>query len=166
MSCAQNMANIAKACNRSTSKGVVPKIHIAADDEVASIGTPTSHVVSTITMEATKEFYEIYIDSVGGSFVTETIGEGESKEYQHTLTVFIPGLSSAVTDVLNSTIRGRFIVEFTDKNGNRRLMGAVDDGASLSVGEQTDDKNGYPLIFTWTSANLLYYTTATLTVSA
>jgi len=166
MSCSQNLANVAKACNRSTSKGLVPAIYIAADDEVASIGAATAHVVSTITMEATETFYEIFIDSVGGSFKTETIGEGESKEYQHTLTVFIPGMDNTVTNTLNNAIRGRFIVVFTDKNGKKRILGAVDDGASLSVGEQTDDKNGYPLVFTWTSPNLLYYTTATLTVAA
>jgi len=163
MACS-NVESIAKAlCNRGTAKGVV-KAWFAAEEDVLSIPSATSHVISgDITLDTGKYFREIGIDKVGSSFKFSSTGEGMSKEFSNTAVLFVNGVHASVSKVVTNFIRGNYILIVQDKNGNKWLFGAVSDGAEISI-EAQDDRNGYALSALWTSTDLPYSYTGAITV--
>lgn len=162
MACCENLATILNACagSRGTAKDII-KFYIACEDDVATIGAATAHVVSTITMEDTKVFFQWDIDPVGSSWKVTTQGEGQAKEYLMTAIVKITGVAAAVSNGLDSLIKGNAIGIIHDKNGLKQIIGAVDDGANVSI-EAQNDPNGYIVTFTYTSGHMPYFFSGTV----
>lgn len=167
MACCENLAAVLSACaaNRGTAKGLKGELFLACIEDVTSVPSATAHAISgDIVMEDGKLFYSIRYDKVGSSMRSEAQGEGQSKYYLNTATIFIPGLASSLSNIFSPTIRGEYMCIIPDKNNNKRLVGAVGDGAYIAVVEQTDDRNGMILTITWESSELPYYYNGAITL--
>lgn len=156
---------IAKAlCARGTAKDVV-RAWITDDQDVATIPAATNHVISgDITFTDSAVWYEIGIDKVGSSFAFQSTGEGLSKEFQNTVILFVNGVDATVSKIVTQFIRGTYNLLIQDKNGNKHLIGALQDGAEVSVLAQ-NDRNGYVITAQWNSVDLPYNYTGAITTA-
>lgn len=173
--CCTGLATIEKACGGGNTPGLKTKIYVACVDEVATIPAvdASSLIVSTdITMRAADAgppaiaagtFKEWSISKINGTWTVEAVGEGENISYNVTVNAFINKISASKSYILNSATGGEFIVIAEDKNGQKRLVGDIDDGCSIKVGEQTNDANGYPVVIEWTVNHLPYFYTGSIT---
>lgn len=159
MGCITNLASIAKECNGGNAPGMKTTLYLVEKDDVASIAAAVAHEVDTITMEATKVFFEIAISKGDQQLITAPEGENENVTYNTTLQVFIPASSSAKSNILNDFPAGEFIVIAEDKKGRLRIYGDVSEGMTIRPQEQITDKNGYLLTGSWESNNLPYFFT-------
>ncbi len=115
-------------------------------------------------MDTDKVWYKWDIDTVGSSFKVATQGEGQAQEYVTTVILRIAGMASGVSYGLNDLIRGNAMLIIKDKNGNKLLIGALGDGANVTV-DQQNDPNGYIVTFKYTSPNLPYFYSGSITLS-
>ena len=163
--CCENLTTILNACAgaRGTAKDII-EAYVTCEDDLTAIGTPASHVISTVTMDTDKVWYKWDIDTVGSSFKVATQGEGQAQEYVTTVILRIAGMASGVSYGLNDLIRGNAMLIIKDKNGNKLLIGALGDGANVTV-DQQNDPNGYIVTFKYTSPNLPYFYSGSITLS-
>jgi len=171
--CAANLSSIAKECGGGNSPGLKTTLYIAAKEEITTIPAATSGVISSdLTMRAYDAgppevqagvFKTIAISKINGSWTVEPVGEGENISYRVTINAFVNKISSDKSFSLNSTTGGEFIVIAQDRNAQKRLVGDLDEGCTIKVGEQTNDANGYPITIEWDTPNLPYFYTGTIT---
>lgn len=158
--CCDAMEAIERQCGGNV-KALQTKLHVVCVDDVVSIPAPSvDHTVTTdISMVATKVFTPWTFSKTNNNYVAEPQGEGDSKYWLTKVTVFFPKITPKTTKTLNGVANGEYIVIIKDKNGHNRIIGKVGDGASISVGEQTNDVNGYPVTLEWETSELpLFYT--------
>ena len=169
--CFAGLDSIEKFCGGGNAPGLKTTIWIAGKVEITAIpaaDVDTSVVSTDFTMRvedavgppvvAAGVFKTIAISKINGSWKVEPVGEGENISYKVTIEAFVNKISSAASYSLNATTGGEFIVLAQDKNGEKRIVGDLDEGASIKVGEQTNDANGYPITIEWDTPNLpLFY---------
>jgi len=166
MACCENLGHVLTACagDRGTAKDVV-KAYVACTEDITTIPAATDHVISSdIEFEALAHWWQLDIDKVGSSFSFASEGEGQSKQYLNTAIIFIAGVAADVTNAINSLIRGQATFLIQDKNGNKHLIGALDDGADVAI-VAANDRNGYTLTITWASTNMPYFYTGAVTIA-
>lgn len=159
--CCANLDHIAQHCG-GNSPGIATTVYVACKDDITSIGAATANVVSTIT----GDFFSWSISKFDQSYTGEAEGDDDSLSFNHTLSVFIPRMSPAKTDTLNSILGGEMIVIFTDRNGETYILGDLDEGASIRSTPQTNDKNGYVVTISWTTNRMLYNYTGSISVES
>lgn len=163
--CAANK-NIKNACKgeRNTATEVT-KIYIACEDAVTSIPADVDHVVSSdIVLADGEAFFQWDIDKVGSSWKITTEGDGQAKQFLFTGIYRITGIAAAVSASLDGLIKGNSIFMQKDKNDLVQIIGAVDDGANVSI-EAQNDPNGYIVTVTWRSFHMPYFYTGTIEVA-
>lgn len=150
------LANITANCGANTATGWKPLLYIEHMGNVDAIPAAVNLVVSTdITFTATNGFHNWVLSRVLSKTTWESVrtGDEDSAIYRTTFTTFIPGITAAKMDSIYSTAGCGHVVLCTDKEGNIRLLGAKDDGASITTTEQVNDgTNGVQITITWDSA--------------
>lgn len=159
--CCANLNHIAQHCG-GNSPGLATTIYVACKDDITSIGEATNNVVSTIT----GDFFSWSISKFDQSYTGEPEGDDDSLSFNHEVSVFIPRMNPAKTDVLNSILGGEMIVIFTDRNGETYILGDLDEGATIRSAPQTNDKNGYVVTISWTTNRMLYNYDGTISEEA
>lgn len=178
--CCSALEKIESACKagRATAAGFKTRLYFQCEDKITAIpapddyagGTGDPHTVSSdITLESAPSqayFIPIDFDDVQQSWEVTQEGEGQSKTFVTTASVFVPGIAPLPTYVLNGTQGGKYIVIMQDKNGNYRIIGEQDDGCTIDFTESNTDTNGYVLTVTWRSKQPPLFYTGTISVEA
>lgn len=168
MACECNVAKIERECGRNAA-GIKSTIYVTCEDEIASIGAATDHVVSTITMRSASsgppavtagKFYAFGGSRKDGDLKCDQ--DAESGSFVTEAKFFIPKQTAEKAAILNNLGEDNNIVIMSDMNGNKRLIGDKETPANIIVQETTIPKNGYTLTIQWTSQFSPFYYTGSI----
>lgn len=164
MACECNIDDIARECGKNAG-GVKPLLHLTCEDEVATVGAATDHVVSTITMRAadapiTKGYFRRWYPSRRDADFKSTQNE-EGGQWETEFKYFIPKQASAKAVVLNNLGEDNSFAIVTDMNGAKRIVGELGNPCNITVEEVTTPKNGYIVTGKWTSGYSPYFFSGT-----
>jgi len=160
MPCASSVAAIEAYCGAANAPMLDRKLFITTAAKVASIATAVAHVVATITMESTMLFYNWFFSKEESSFEST---QDENGMWQTSVKIFIEKMQSATSNVLNGMNGDNYIAVVVDKNGAKRIVGDVNNGATVRVKEMTTPKNGYEVTITWSSPISPYFFSGSVT---
>lgn len=91
------------------------------------------HVLSSpLVINAAAEWISVPILKAGVGFTETPLGTNGTA-YEVSLTVFVPGNDVANIDAFHLLNGKRFLLDFTDNNDNRRLLGFNDMALKLSI---------------------------------
>lgn len=164
--CCNTIEDIERQCGGGAAPGLATSLKVICIDNVVSI--PEKHIyvdgdtkelAYTITDDIVLEPDTVWncwnFSKKDNSYVAEPIGEDGDEGWTITVQMFVKKLDPLKTRIFNGTAGGEFLVVTTDKCANQRLLGDKEcGGASISVREQTNDKNGYVVTITWTTSYL------------
>lgn len=168
---ANTLANIEQECGGSIARGLKPFLHIARRDDVTSIPAATNMVVSTnmvMSSSPAGTFKKFAVSTVitKNSFKVEQVGDADSINYKITATYKIAGVTPAKMQILSGVPGCEFILICPDKNGNKWLVGDVDDGATVTwVADIGGEDNSYTLTVEWNTSHPPYNYTGTITAA-
>ena len=147
------LAAIQKLCAQ-IALGLGNAIHVIEAGDITSIPAPGAgtHTVTTdVTLDAAKFWYQWRIAEVDAEFSSQSVGVAGSQSFQNTLTVFLPIARDASVYVMNQIINGEFVVAFSDKNGQNRLLGTDSSPAMIPEGGIQEvnnaERNGITVTF-------------------
>lgn len=166
--CCAALADIARHCGENA-KGLKRRVYVACVDHITSIPAPTSGVlVDTDIVMADNggtpyTFTTFNIGKTNQAFEAEPAGDADGTTLEYRPTFFIPKMDAAKSGILNGTMNGEYILIMEDKNGERYILGDLEDGAVIKVKPQTDP-NGYLISVEWDSAHLAYHYTGVIPV--
>lgn len=178
MACCTTLGKIEKECGGGNKAGLKQVFYITCTDQVTAIPAPdadTHEITDDLTMRAAVtgppavaagKFYDIAISRFDASLVSEPQGDAENVSYLNTMTVFINKQSPEKAYILNGFLGGEYIVIVADGNGQKQLLGELDNGAAVTVRPQTNDKNGYVVTVTWESSHLPYFYSGAISLAA
>lgn len=169
MDCCVTLGTIEKMCGGGNPAGLKTKLYVACLDDIATIPARDDYatddslqphtITADIVMEATKVFFEFNFSKTGHSYTITPEGEAEFVSNNAEIVITIPKLSPLSTYILNGMQGGEFVVLATDKNGQRRIIGDLEEGMSVTVQEATNDQNAYTVTFSLSMSELpLFYT--------
>jgi hypothetical protein len=171
--CECTMAAIEDFCGGGNVAGLTRRLYATCEDQIASIAAPTAdtHTVPTITMRASAvgppavtagKFFTWHFSQKDQDFKSSR--NEESGAWETEVKIFVPKLEDSKSFMLNG-IDGEnniFIVE--DNNNKKRLVGELNNGATVLPVEQATPKNGYVITIKWTSAHSPYFYGGSVTV--
>lgn len=166
------IGNIEKKCKEVAAPGLKSKLYITCFDEVATIPAADvdTHTIATdITMRAADAGPPVIEAGTFGSWnysqkdqTWESEQDEESKVWNTTVQVFIPSLSGIKSGVVNNLGQEASIVITLDKQGNKRIVGSVDEPCDITIKEQYTPKNGYIVTIKWQSSHSPYFYTGAI----
>lgn len=171
--CNTTIADITKECKKRYAPGTLQRIYATGYLEIATIPAPTADthkVESDITFRAADGAATPPVDA--GSFAAWDVSRREQQfetemdeNGQHITTAqfFIPGQTAERAVILNNLGEDANVFIIPDKEGNNRIVGAIDNPADVRVREQYTPTNGYILTITWESGHTPYFYTGAIT---
>lgn len=172
MACVCSVGEIEQFCGGLNAPGLDRMLSLTCEDQITSIPAPgaDSHEITTdIAMRASSVgppavtagvFYKWFFSKEDMEFIST---RDENGEWTTSVKIFILRLEEAKSHVLNGMTGDNFITVVKDRNGNPRLIGALGNGCSIAVKEQTNPKNGYEVTINWKSAYSPYFYTGAIT---
>ena len=172
--CIPTTNHIRKVCGITYIKGLKRKVAICPIELVASIPAPETDTLTvsdavTFTTAVTGPpaipagAWKIFETSKGGKYTF--IPENEEDEDSPGIMIaeyFIPGITATKSKLLDDLNGHEVLCAVPDNMGNTRLGGELERGAIFYRSEQTDDKPGYIIKFTWASGHAPYFYTEAL----
>lgn len=170
--CLCTIDEIAAFCGGVNAPGLDRELAITCEDQIATIpATETDQhtIADNITYRAyaagppeitAGKFFKWGFAKEGGSWTSE---RDENGLWNTEVKIFVQKLQAAKTYVFNGLTGDNLICIVPDRNGEKRLVGSKTNGASVSVKETTDPKNGYEVSIKWQSAYAPYFYTGTIT---
>lgn len=136
-----SFAGIARSCGANPPG--LKRAFLIREEDLTSIGAPSSHVVSAVTPKAGKAFAELQFHEDTGGLDFESVGlETDSAAVRTTFECFIPGVDAAKMEVFEGMFGNRYVVIAEDKNGTMRIAGEVGLGLKLSQLQYEDGRIG------------------------
>jgi hypothetical protein len=172
--CTCTVAAIEAFCGGLNAPGLDRMLHLTCEDELLAIpapGTGTHKITTPITYRAAAttpvviaagKFYKWGFSKEDQSFTSDR--DEATGLWKTECKIFLPNLEDIKSYILNGLTGDNIITVVKDRNGKQRLIGALGNGASLKVKEQTNPKNGYEATIMWESAYSPYFYESTLTV--
>lgn len=162
--CEPTLDDIEKVCGVTYIKGIKPNVFVSSAAKITAIAAPTSGTlnVASVTFASGAAWYTWNISKIDGSYKADATGDVDNPTIAVSVEAFIYGITSERTYTVNQTLGHDFIVVVSDNNGNNRLIGEVGRGCTITVNEQTNDKNGYKVTITWEAGHYPYFFTGTL----
>ena len=164
MACSQTLAGIARDC--SNNMGGIKTVYIANAADVASV-TITSGVVTAITMESSKKFYQ-YAFALGTSSLTsnwQVSAENGTKYVETDLAMVFNRMDSTKRLEIVALAQAELAVVVEDNNGNMWYLGSEEpvvlNGGDGVSGTARGDRNGYSVTLRNTESELPLPCTAT-----
>lgn len=155
MACVCNLATIDRNCSRNA-PGMKTVLYLACVDDISSIGAATNHVVSTITMVATKLFYAINVRRQENNL---TVSPQDDGGYNTVGEFFISKQEAAKHNILTSLSSDENYIAVTeDQNDLKEILGATDHPIRVTVEAVKSPRNGYNLRLLWDGHSDLPYT--------
>lgn len=164
--CTCTVGTIEQFCGGVNAPNLDRVLSITCEDEILAIPAPTAstHKIATdITYRAEDagppavtagKFYKWFFSKDDSSWTSERDDNGL---WNTEVKIFIPKLQDTTTYTLNGMTGENQIALVVDRNGKRRLVGALGNGASIKVKEVTTPKNGYEVSIIWQSAYAPYF---------
>lgn len=160
------LADILKQCGDGNAPGLKQKIYIEKQSNIEAIPATDadSHIISgVITMKDTNTFHVFDISKYEQEFKVTTEGDEDSNTKKAELKFFISKIDAVKSRILDTNSNGcPLIVIPTDKNGQRRLMGDLEDGAYMKIEETATPKNGYNVTITSEANHVPYFLTGAI----
>lgn len=129
--------------------------------DVASIARAKDHVITElVTLDTGKAWLDAYVTL--GSLA---YSEGKNKtihgnHYNRSLVGFVPKDTEALAELFDEMGDVRFIIDYTDNNGVRKLIGSLDSplvfSSQLSTGNDAAARNGHFITFSGNSPHKAY----------
>ena len=167
------IGKIEKACKQVYAVGLASLLYIACFDQIDTIPAPDAdtHTISTdLTMRAADA--TATPPEEAGTFSAwkysqkdqtwESEQDEESKMWTTTVQVFVPGVTSEKSHVLNNLGTEAAVVITKDKAGKLRIVGDTDTPCDITVKEQLTPKNGYIVTIKWMSSYSPYFYTGAI----
>lgn len=146
MACSTTLAGIARDC--AVNAGGILRVLIASYVDVASL-TETSNVITTITMETSKKFYEFY-QKKGVASYTGTPSFNEDGDYtgeDGTLALVFSRMDTTKRMQVDALSKQDLAVIFEDANHTWWYLGkdnpVTRSGGDTTTGTAQTDRNGY-----------------------
>lgn len=168
--CLCTVAEISKFCGGVNAPNLTSYLAITCHDELLAIpaaGAETGIITTAITYRAEDDpipagkFYKWHFSKDDNSWSSE---RDESTGMWNTeVKIFIPKMQPTTTFTLNGMTGENNVAIVLDKNGQKRLVGSLDEGCWVTVKETSTPKNGYEVVIKWQSAHAPYYYTSTIT---
>lgn len=170
--CTCTVAEILAFCGGINAPGLDRFLAITCDDQLLAIpapGTDTHTITTAITYRAADEgppeitagkFHKWHFSKDDSTWESE---RDENGLWNTTVKFFIPKMQPSTTHTLNGMTGENNVALVPDRNGQIRLVGAIDKGCMVGVKEVSNPKNGYEVTITWQSAHSPYYYTSTIT---
>lgn len=173
------LEDILKVCGKGSAKGLKTSIFVAGLEEVTAIPAPDDYpttgdphtISSDLTMRASDPgppavaagtFKEFRISKIDHSYECTPEGDQDSTGRVTEVKFFIPGITPQKTYVLDDMAGCEYFAIVTDKEGQRRLLGDLEDGCEFSYIERTNDKAGYEVTIRWESKAAPYFYKGTI----
>jgi len=116
---------------------------------------------SAITLEGGKQWFTGY--STIGTLSYKEIGQKDDNGdyYEKELSGYIPKDSQEIRSLLDEMENYFFIIDYTDNNGNRKIIGSTTEPLSfksdLNIDAGGDGKNGHNFIFSGSGIKKSYF---------
>jgi len=146
MACTCALGTIEKECGRNA-PGLKTILYVACADDISAIGAATNHVVSTITMVATKVFFPVNITRKDNDMKSTP---GENGGYTTELKGFISKQAAAKAKIITGFATDEnYVVLSVDQNGYQEIIGSLDHPVKIKADATKTPKNGYNVTITW-----------------
>ena len=164
--CCEGLQTVQRICDQHN-LGIGTTIEIIEACDIDAIPDPDSntHTVSTdIALDAGKFWYQWRIGETDAEFTSTPIGKKSNQTFRNTLTFYLPLMRDELEYMLNRIINGEFVIRFSDRNGDRRILGT--DAAPAMIpegginGVNSLEQNGYTISFENTGHTPYFYTGA------
>jgi hypothetical protein len=169
------MGAIEAQCDPVNAAGLNRTLWATCDDELLAIPAPaanTHKVTAPITYRVANgtavppvtagKFYAWKFSSEDQEYSCEQ--DEASGLWKTEVKIFIEKIKAEKTQVLKGMGGENKIIVFQDKNGAKRIVGDLENGAKMKVREQSNPKNGYVVTIMWTSAEPPLHYESTITV--
>lgn len=172
MACTCTIGTIEQFCGGVNAPGLDRMLSWTCEDELLAIpaATADTHNVATdITYRAAAtgppavtagKFRKFYIAKEDMSYSSE---RDENGMHKTEVKMFVPKLEAEKSYILNGATGDNQVWIVPDKNGKKRIVGAIGNGASLKYKAQTNPKNGYEVTVMWESAHEPYFYAGAIT---
>lgn len=172
--CDPVIGSIEKTCGKTYIKGLKQRIFITTLPEVTAIPDPTTDTLdidTAVTFRsavvgppaiAEGQWWNWDISTVKGTWKVEPQGDEDNPTFKVTVEVFIYGINSDRSYIINQTLGHQFLAVIGDNESNNRLVGELGRGALLKIGEEITDSNGYKGTIEWEVGHLPYFYNAAL----
>lgn len=172
--CVPKSANITKVCGKTYIKGQKPNLFVSHIDEVTAIPAADADsltISSAVTFRSAVtgppaipagQWWKWQCSKVDGSYSATPEGDADNPTIKVSVEAFIYGITAGRTYTIGQTLGHEYLVVACDNEGNNRLIGELGRGATITVTEQTADKNGYKVLITWETGSYPYFYTAAL----
>lgn len=151
MACSQTLAGLSRDC--AANLGGIKTVYLANFDDVATI-TVSSGVVTAITMETSKKFYEYQFNPNTSNFTTtvQANRENGSLYFESVLSLVFAKQDATKRVEVNALAQAGLRGIAEDSNGNCWLFGYDEPmlmtSGTAETGTAKADRNGYALEFT------------------
>ncbi|OFY87859.1 MAG: hypothetical protein A3F72_03020 [Bacteroidetes bacterium RIFCSPLOWO2_12_FULL_35_15] len=132
--------------------GGIIRFKIAKADDVESIDDAIDGAITTeITLKANCRWYEVYatLGTIGYAEPTEDTNSGTV--YKRNISAFSPKDTIEKTKIFNEMRNGKFIVDYTDSNKLRKIIGSIEEPVrfkySLNTKSNIPELAGYNISF-------------------
>ena len=144
------MKDIVKHCDDNL--GGIYVYRVAIVDDIQSMSEPIDgKVLEPIVLKTGKVFYDIYATEGSTKFSEDSTESSHGDYYKAKLSSFVPKDRTEVTDTLNKMANKKFIIDYTDNNSHRKLIGTIANPMqfrnSLATGEKVPNPNGHTIEF-------------------
>lgn len=171
MACVCSVGEIEQFCGGFNAPGLDRMLSLTCEDQIEEIpaaGTGTHVISDPIDMRdavvgppavSAGIFYKWFFSKEDMEFVSTRDDNGE---WTTSVKIFILKMEAEKSHVLNGMTGDNFVAIVKDRNGEQRLVGALGNGCSVSVKEQSNPKNGYEVTLNWKSAHSPYFYTGAI----
>lgn len=172
MACTCTIGTIEAFCGGVNAPGLDRQLAWTCDEELAAIPAPsanTLNVATDITYRAAAtgppaitagKFRKFNISKEDMSWSSE---RDENGMFKTEVKFFVPKMEAEKSYILNGANGDNLVFITPDKNGNKRIVGAIGDGATMKYKAQTNPKNGYEITVMWESAHEPYFYAGAIT---
>lgn len=144
------MEDINKHCDDNLG-GVQPFKFIPVDDIASMVEPINSKVLEPVTLKALARWFNCYATEGTIKYNEEKQQSPHGDYYKAKLTAFIPKDRAEVIEQLKQMNNKLFVIDYTDNNGLRKLVGTIDNPLSFSdtidTGDNASKRNGYTIEF-------------------
>lgn len=170
--CDCTQGDIEQFCGGVNAPNLDRQLAITCQDELLAIPAPTTgtHAITTaITYRSAVtgppaitagKFHTWNFSKEDCSYESE---RDENGMWKSVVKIFIQKMEAQKTYTLNGLTGENQIAIVFDKNGKKRLIGALNNGCKVMVKETTSPKNGYEVQILWESAYAPYFYESTIT---
>lgn len=163
--CCNTIEDIERQCGGGISPGTTSKILIGSSCQVVcwpecvESTDPGADPYTIYGAFFVNSYSEWNFRKKSGSYVAEPIGDPDDPSGWDTkIEFFVSKLTPFLTNIFNGMAGGDYWAIVTDKGGRKRFLGdEICGGLSISVREQTNDRNGYVVTLSMSSSYLPWY---------